>query len=126
MLHQSAQHADVHGFADEVEGAGLQCLHRQFDVAESGDHGDRGIGVVAGDFADQFDAIAIGQAHVGEAQVVGVAGKQLPGLAQVGSGIDTQAHAAQRERQQLADVALVVDDQGTAVFAHSIPSLSPM
>ena len=50
----------------------------------------------------------------------------LARLAQVGGGVDAQAHTAQGEGQQFADVAFVVHDQGTAVFAHSFPSPSPM
>ena len=57
---QPAQHVDVHRLADEIEGAGLERLHRQVHAAEGGDHRHRGLRVVAGDLADQLDAVAIG------------------------------------------------------------------
>ncbi|MCY1246627.1 hypothetical protein D9M72_598790 [compost metagenome] len=71
-----------------------------------------------GDFGDQLDAVAVRQAHVGDAQVVGVAGQQLARFGEVGRGADAQAHAAQGQYQQFADVAFVVDDEGAAVFVH--------
>ena len=85
--HQAAQHVDVHRLADEVEGAGLQRLHRQVHVAEGGDHGHRRLRVLARDLADQLDAAAVGQAHVGEAQVVAPGRQQLARLGQVGRRI---------------------------------------
>jgi len=115
---QAAQHVDVHRLADEVEGAGLERLHRQFDIAEGGDHGHRRTGEIARDLLDQLDAIAVGQAHVGEAQVVGVAGQQLAGFADIGGGVDPKAHATQGQGQQLSDVAFVIDDQGATGVAH--------
>lgn len=121
MLYQPAQYGQVDRLADEVECAGLQGLHRQFDVAERGDHGDRRGGVVARDLAHQVDAVAVGQPHVGEAEVVGVAAQQLAGLAEIGGGIDAQAHAAQRQCQQFSDVAFVIDDQGATALIHAFP-----
>jgi len=110
--------SSVHRLADEVEGAGLERLHRQFDIAEGGDHGHRRTGEIARDLLDQLDAIAVGQAHVGEAQVVGVAGQQLAGFADIGGGVDPKAHATQGQGQQLSDVAFVIDDQGATGVAH--------
>ncbi len=121
MGDQAAQHGDVHRLADEVEGTGLQRLHGQLDVAERGDHGHRQLRVVAGDVAHQVDAVAVGQVHVGQAQVVGVASQQLARLAQVGGGVDAQAHAAQGEGEELTDVALVIDNQCAAVLCHVCP-----
>jgi len=70
------------------------------------------------DLGDQLDAVAIGQAHVGDAQVVRIAGQQLTGFGEVGGGADAQAHAAQGQYQQFADVTLVIDDEGAAGVIH--------
>ncbi|GFF09159.1 hypothetical protein SM139_4196, partial [Stenotrophomonas maltophilia] len=118
VLDQSAQHRDVHRLADEIERTGLQCLHSEIHAAECGDHRHRRARVVLGDLADQLDAVAIGQAHVGDAQVVRIAGQQLTCLGQVGGGTDAQPHAAEGQHQQFADVAFVVDDEGAAGFIH--------
>lgn len=118
VLDQAAQHADVHRLADEVEGAGLQGFHRQVHAAERGDHRHRGLRIVLGDFGDQLDAVAVGQPHVGQAQVVGIVGQQLARFGQVGGGADAQAHPAQGENKQFANVTLVIDNQGTFRFVH--------
>jgi len=73
---------------------------------------------VLGDLADQLDAVAIRKAHVGDAQVVRVAGQQLARFGQVGGGTDAQPHAAEGQYQQFADVAFIVDDEGAAGFVH--------
>jgi len=96
---QAAQHIDVHRLADEVEGARLQGLHRQVHAAEGGDHRHRGCRMVAGDLGHQLDAIAVRQAHVGQAQVEMVACEQFPRLGEVGGGAYPQAHPAEGEDQ---------------------------
>ena len=118
VLDQAAQHADVHRLADEVERAGFQRFHRQVHAAERGDHGHRRLRVLARDLGHQLDAVAVGQPHVGQAQVVRVAGQQFARFGQVGGGADAQPHAAQGENKQFADVTLVIDDQGTFRFVH--------
>ena len=118
MLDHAAQHADIHRLADEIEGAGLQCFHRQVHAAEGGDHRHLRAWVVAGNFADQLDAVAVGQAHVGQAQVEAVVGQQFTGFGEVGGGADAQPHAAQGEHQQFADVAFVVNNQGAMCHIH--------
>ncbi len=118
VLDQAAQHRDVHWLADEVEGTGLQRFHRQIHAAEGGDHRHRRARIVLGDLADQFDAVAIRQAHVGDAQVIRIAGQQFTCFGQVGGGTDAQPHAAEGQYQQFADVAFVVDDEGAAGFVH--------
>src|SRR5690606_13808420 len=115
------QHVDVDRLVDEVEGPGLERAYRGFDIAEGGDHGGGRVRVVGRDLGYQVDAGAVGQAHVGQAQVVAVAGELRAGLGEVGGGVGAQPHAAQGEDQQFADVVLVVDDQGAGywVLAHA-------
>jgi hypothetical protein len=51
----------------------FQGLDRRLDVAEGRDHRHRGVGATGGDLADQLDARAVRQAHVGQAKLIGVA-----------------------------------------------------
>lgn len=118
VLDQAAQYADVDRLADEIEGAGFQCFHGQVHAAERGDHRHRRLRIVFCDFGDQFDAVAVRQTHVGQAQIVGIVGQQLARFGQVGSSADAQAHAAQGENKQLADITLVIDNQGAFGFVH--------
>src|SRR3546814_1382702 len=66
LPHEAAQDVDVQRLGDEVERAGLEGLDRGLDVAEGGDHGDRGVGEAGGDVADQLQPGAVGQAHRSE------------------------------------------------------------
>src|SRR5690606_9584024 len=56
----------------------------------------------------------------GQAQVVTVAGQLAARLRKAGSGVTSQAHAAEGEDEQLADVAFVVDHQCTTGI-HPVP-----
>src|SRR5690606_6228916 len=109
---------DVHRLGNEVEGAGLQRFHRGLDVAVGGDHGHGGFGEAGGDVADQLQAGAVGQAHVGQAEVVLAAGQQFLRGGKGGGGIGAQAHAAQGQDKEFTDVVLVVDDEGAAGVCH--------
>ena len=76
--------------------------------------------MVGGDLGDEVHARAVGQAHVGQAQVVAVLGQLRAGLATVGGGVGAQAHPAQGQDQQFADVVFVVDDQGAGGGAAGV------
>ena len=109
--HQATQHLDVDRLGNEIERAGLQRVHRGVDIAVRGDHRDRSIRAGLGDQFDDFLAVAIGQAHVGEAQVVAALGQCATRLGHGAHGFDLQVHPTQGDGQQLADVAFVIDDQ---------------
>ncbi len=83
--HQSAQRVQFDRLADEVEGAGLQRRDGRFHAAMGGDHGHGDVGEILLDIFHQADAIAIRQAHIGQAQVRLHFGDPGPGLAQGGS-----------------------------------------
>ena len=108
---QSAQHLDVDRLGDEVEGTGLQCVDRGVDVAIGSDHRHRHVRMFAGDQLDHFLSVAVGKAHVGEAEIVRALGQGAACIADRTHCVDLQVHAAQRDRQQLANVAFIVDDQ---------------
>ena len=65
-----------------------------------------------GDVAHQVEALAVGQAHVGEAQVEAslAAGARFASATEPARST-AEAHPDERELEQLADVGLVVDDQ---------------
>ncbi len=111
-----AQHLQVHRLGDEVEGARLERLDGGAHVAVGGDHGDGHARMILVHVPDEFDAVAVGQAHVGEAQAEGRRLRRRVGLAEIRHRRGVDVHALQRDLDQLADVGLVVDDQcaGTA------------
>jgi len=54
-----------------IEGPRLEGLYRILHAAVRGDDGNRQLGIALGDQTDQRQAIAVGQAHVGQAEAVG-------------------------------------------------------
>jgi len=63
------------------------------------------------DLRDELETFAVRQAHVGEAQRVGMAREQVARLREIAGAVDVQAHADQGQLEQLAQVGLVVHDQ---------------
>jgi hypothetical protein len=72
---------------------------------------------VLGDGADQLGAVAVGQAHVGQAEIEMFVLDQVHGIRQRcrAACADTQARAG--DGDQFEDVCLVVDDQRSCI-AH--------
>ena len=114
LAHQPAKHVHVHRLAHEVEGA----LHRGLDVAVGGDDRHRGVREAGGDLRHQLEPGAVGQAHVGQAQVVAHRAEHLPGGGEVGRGVGAKPHAPQGQHQQFPDVVFIIDDQNAAVLTH--------
>jgi len=118
---QGAQDFQIHGLGHEIVGACLERLDGQLDVAVGGNDGDGQFAVGAADFPHQVDAAAVGQAHVGQAQGVGMPGQKLARLGQVRGLVAGQAHATQGEFQQGQDVRFVIDEEnGGARLLHGI------
>ena len=115
---QLAQAAEVHRFGEEVEGTGLEGVDRGVQAAVGGDHGDRYFGMALLDVLDQVQAGAIGQAHVGQAQVERLPGQPLAGFLDVAGAASVELHPPQGDLQEFADIGLVVDDQGSLPGAH--------
>ncbi|MNL27925.1 hypothetical protein D3C87_1495470 [compost metagenome] len=63
------------------------------------------------DVMHQLQAGAVRQAHVGQAQVEGLARQQRLGCAYVAGTESVEIHPSQGDFQEFADVRLVVDDQ---------------
>ena len=114
--HQRAQLLQLDRLGEIVEGARLERLHRVLGRAIGGDHRHGRVAVVLGDVAQHLEAVAIGQPHVGEAQVVRSRAERLLRLRDRGHGVGVHSHAREREHQQLPDVGFVVhDEHGLAV-----------
>jgi hypothetical protein len=94
-LHQRPQLVDGDRLGEIVEGAGLEGRHRVVHAAEGGDHRHRQVAHVLGDVAHQLQAVAVGQAHVGQAQAVALLAEQAAGLGQAGRAVAGQAQAQQ-------------------------------
>ena len=108
---QLAQRDQVERLGQEVEGAELERAHRGLDVAVRRDHGHGHAGPVLLDPLHDVEAIAVGQAHVGEHEVETPGAEAADRGSVVARSLDFDLHATQRQRQQLANVRFVVDDQ---------------
>jgi hypothetical protein len=82
------------GFADEIEGAGLERPDSAVDVAVGRDHGHGQFRVVGLDVLDEIDTVAIGQAHVRQAQLQRLAFEARSALGEVRGADGFQAHSA--------------------------------
>ena len=110
---------EVDRLLHEIECAGLQRRDRSVHVAVRGDHRYRQTRVIGVDSPNQFDAVAVGKVHVGQAQVEFVRREQFDRGAHVFGGLGLDVHPSERDFEQLADVRLVVNDQ--CAFAHRCP-----
>ena len=106
-----AQGLELDRLGDEVEGAELERADGGLDAAEGGDDRHRQPGLAGLDVLDELEPIAIGQAHVGEAQAVAALGQQLARSLHRAGAVAGEPHAHQREFEQFADVVLVIDDE---------------
>ncbi len=114
---QLAQVRDVERLRHEVECTEFQRAHRGLDVAMRGDHGDRQVRGVVLDPFQQLDAVAVRKTEVRQAQGVVLLRLQFaPRGGQVVHGIRVDVHARERQRQELAEVRFIVDDQCPRVF----------
>ena len=115
LLDQRAQLLQRDGLGQVVERAGLQRSHGVFGAAECGDHRDRNVEALLRDVLDDAQALAVGQPHVGEAQVEGILVEQPHRLADGLRADRIQPHPRQRQLQQFEQVRFVVDDQDLRV-----------
>ena len=75
------------------------------------DHRYRYAGCVGLHPFHEFEAIAIREAHVGQADIEIVLSEQRLGAGNVHCRFRANVHAAERERQQLTNVRLVINNQ---------------
>ena len=115
-----AQVVEVQRLRNEIECAELQGLHGRLDVAVRGYHRDRHAGRVGLHPFDQFEAVAVGQAHVGQADIEFAVFERLPRACHVFGDDRLHVHPAQRQREQLPDVGFIVDHECHG-FLHCVP-----
>ena len=77
------------------------------------------------DVLHQLQASAIGQAHVGQAQVEGLAFQQRLGFAEVARAEGVEFHPSQGDFQEFANIRFVVDDQDFLSWARVQPCFRP-
>ena len=63
------------------------------------------------DLRDQRQAVAVGQTHVGQAQVVAPGNQKFPRLPEVGGAVDIKAHTDKRQLKQFTQIGFIVDNQ---------------
>src|SRR5690606_1449947 len=90
----------------------LQCPHRSFDIAMRGDHCHRQLWLVRLYPADQFQPIAIGQSHVGEAKIEVLHAQQAGGGAYGIGAVACPFHAIRGQAQEVASFWFISADEG--------------
>ena len=123
-LDQGAQLFEADRLGQIVEGAGLQRGNGIFGTAVGGDHRHRHVRMLLRYVTNDFEAIAVRQAHVGQAKLEVALGEACPGLGTRTRASGRQPHARQRQVDQLTDIRLVIDDQHAAQCAAWAPVAS--
>ena len=111
VLDDVPQVVEVQRLGDEIEGPELQRLHGGLDVAVGRDHRYRHVGHIGLDPVDELQSVSVRQAHVRQAQVEAAIAEQRLGTPDVARGLGCDVHAPERQRQELANVGFVVDNQ---------------
>ena len=93
----------------EIECAQFERAHGSFHIAMSGNHSHRHARRVLLYPFDQFQAIAVGQLHVGQAQIEVLGLEQSLRVSDAVCRSRIEIHALQRDGQQLAKIRLVID-----------------
>ncbi len=98
VLDDGAQVAKVQRLGNEIESAELESLYGRLDVAVRSDDGNRYARCVRLHPLNELQPIAVGQAHVGQADIEVVLAQQSLGAGYVHRGFCPYVHAAKRER----------------------------
>ena len=126
LLDERAQLLQRDRLREVVERAGLERGDRVLGAAVGGDHGDRDVEPLLVDVLDDAQALAVGQPHVGEAQVERLLVEEADRLGDRLRSRRVEPHPRERELEQLEEVGLVVDDEhlglatGFAGHAHLV------
>ncbi|RMU56777.1 hypothetical protein ALP29_200146 [Pseudomonas syringae pv. avii] len=94
-------------------------MNRRVQVAVGGDHRHRHMRVAVLDVLHQFQAVAIGQAHVGQAHIERLAGQPVMGLGNVAGAARVELHAPEGDLQEFANIRLIIDYQDLLPLAHA-------
>jgi len=122
--HGSTELAQIDRLGQVVIGTGLERLHGVLRRAVGGD--DDGLFVASAfiDAAQQIQSRAIGQAHVGDDELVAAGPtllQQRPGFLDAARAVDVVAFAQQRQLVQGAQIGLVVDNQQAGARQEEAP-----
>ena len=108
---EGAQAIEGGGLGEVVDGAALHGFDRLGNRAVGGDE-EEGRGVRGGlRGAEDFEAVAIGHAHVADDEVEGLAIDAAVGLADAAGGLDGPALAGEVGGERDADAGLVIGDE---------------
>ena len=118
LLDQCPQLLERYRLRQIVERAGLERRDGVLRTAERRDDGDRDVETFLVDVLDDAQALAIGQPHVGQAQIEWLLVEETDGLGHRFRARRVEAHARQRELQQLEQVRLVVDHEDFGLPAN--------
>ena len=110
-FHEGSQLLQRDRFWHIVESTRLERGNGILHAAVGSDHRHGQVAALFADETNQFQAVAVGQAHVGQAKLVGVFGKEQTRLRHIRSAVGIQPHARKRHVEQFADVVFVVDDE---------------
>ncbi len=114
------------GLGQIIEGTGLESCDGVLGAAERRDHGHGEVCESRADETHQFHPVAVGQPHVGQTEVIPSGLQQLLGGRHGPGAFDRQAHADERQLEQLADVRLVVYDQHGTLDGIRPPFRAPV
>src|SRR6185295_3259385 len=111
LLDQRAQLLECDRLRQIIEGTGLERGYGVLCATEGGDDRNRHVERLFGDVFDDSESLAVGQSHVGQAEVESLAVEQLDRFADRLCTRRVETHPRQGELEQLEQVGLIVDDQ---------------
>src|SRR5271156_835796 len=109
--YQLAQVGEIQRLGHEIERAQLERAHGSFHVAVGGDHGNRNAGRILLNPFHEIETIAVREPHVGQAQIERLSLEQSLRRSDRAGNARSEVHPLQGDRQELANIRLVVDDQ---------------
>ena len=115
-FHQSAQLVQRNRLAQIIKGARFERGHGIFHIAVRGDHCHRHIQIMLRNMPHHLQTIAVGQPHVGQAQVITPRRELCQRLTHIAGLIHFQPHLAQCQFQQLQYVRLIIHQQHYGAF----------
>ena len=106
-----SQIVQIKWFGYEVERTEFQRLHGRFNITVRCDYSNRDPGSVSLHPVHQVESVAVREAHVGQANIEAVLLEQRFRARDVDSRFAIDVHATEGQRQQFANVRLVIDDE---------------
>ena len=111
MSHQLPEFFQCQWFGNKIKSPQFQRLDGALDAAVGRDHGHRHLRIILLHVLYEGQAIAVGQPHVGEAQVWNLLLQCRPGRCETAHRAGLEFHAPQGDFQQFQDVRFVIHQQ---------------